>query len=277
MKTNTDILQMSSFKDIELALDCFGNFGFQSVDSYLHRHGDYYEIILGISGIYEHTYNGHTTNLSRGTLLLMTPYSVHHLYTEPMQATHFVVCIEQNYFLKFAKQHFPDFSVDALSELSTVYLNEKETDYLEFLCHQLCAPQPSKYTAETICYLTLLNIFTQMSKQRNESIYYVDRILSILNNPVSLNISAKHLCEQFPESTPTILKNFKKQTGCTIVQYKNKKKMEMATEMLRNSSTPITDIAYELHYESLSYFLRAFKQEYGITPTEYRQKYSSKQ
>ena len=101
MKTHQNILQMSSFKNIELTLDCFGNFGFQSVDSYLHRHGDYYEIILGISGIYEHTYNGHTTNLSRGTLLLMTPYSVHHLYTEPMQATHFVVCIEQNYFLKF--------------------------------------------------------------------------------------------------------------------------------------------------------------------------------
>ena len=273
MKNKQSIFQMSSFKEMELTLDSFGNFGFQSVDSYMHRHGDYYEIILGISGVYEHTYNGNTTNLNRGTLLLLTPYSVHQLYTEPMQATHFVVCIEQNFFKEFAKQHCSNFSVDSLPELSTVYLNEKETDYFEFLCHQLCATQPSRYTAEIITYLTLMSVFTQMSKQRNESIYYVDRILSILNNPVSLNMSAKHLCEQFPESTPTILKNFKKQTGCTIVQYKNKKKMEMATEMLRNSSTPITDIAYELHYESLSYFLRAFKQEYGITPTEYRQKY----
>lgn len=276
MNKNQDVLQMSSFKEIELKLDKFGNFGFQSVDSYLHRHGDYFEIILGISGSYEHTYNGTTSNLGRGTLLLLTPYSTHRLYTEPMQATHFVVCIEQNYFREFAKQHCSNFSIEALPELSTVYLNEKETDYLELLCHQLCSPQPSRYTAEMITYLTLMNVFTQISKQRTESIYYVDRILSILNNPVSLNISAKHLCEQFPESTPTILKNFKKQTGYTIVQYKNKKKMEMATEMLRNSTTPITDIAYELHYESLSYFLRAFKQEYGITPTEYRQKYALK-
>ena len=276
MNSNAEILQMSNFKEIELKLGEFGNFGFQSVDSYLHRHGDYYEIILGISGVYEHTYNGDKTNLSRGTLLLLTPYSVHQLYTEPMQATHFVVCIEQNYFKEFVDQHFPKFSSNALPELSTVYLNEKETEYLEFLCHQLCTPRPSEHTSEKITYLTLMNVFTQMSKQRNESVYYVDRILSILSNPVNLNISAKHLCEQFSESTPTILKNFKKQTGYTIVQYKNKKKMEMATEMLRNSSTPITDIAYDLHYESLSYFLRAFKQEYGITPTEYRQKYLSK-
>lgn len=57
MNKTQDVLQMSSFKDMELTLDKFGNFGFQSVDSYLHRHGDYYEIILGISGVYEHTYN----------------------------------------------------------------------------------------------------------------------------------------------------------------------------------------------------------------------------
>ena len=100
MNKTQDVFQMSSFRDMELTLDNFGNFGFQSVDSYLHRHGDYYEIILGISGVYEHTYNGTTTNLSRGTLLLLTPYSTHHLFTEPMRATHFVVCIEQNYFLK---------------------------------------------------------------------------------------------------------------------------------------------------------------------------------
>ena len=276
IKEETRLLQMAEFKKMDLTLDYYGNFGFQSVDSYMHRHADYYEIILGISGSYDHTYNGKTTALNRGDLLLLTPYSTHQLYTEPMQATHFVICIEQNYFLSFAKQHFPDFAVDLLPELSSIHLNTKEIDYLELLCHELTKAQPSKYMAETITYITLMNIFTKANTRQNRRAYYVDRLLSLLSNPNNLAISVQALCAQFPESTPTILKNFKKQTGYTIVQYKNMKKMELATEMLRNSSTPITDIAFELHYESLSYFLRMFKHEYGITPTEYRKKYSLK-
>lgn len=274
--SKTDIVQLCSFKEMDYHLDRYGSFGFQSVDSYMHRHSDYYEIILGINGVFQHTYNGTTVPLNRGTLLLLTPYSAHQLYTEPMQATHFVLCIEQSYFHEFTTQHFPDFSVNFLPELSVVYLDTKETDYFEALCHRLCTPQPSKSAAETITFLTLMNIFSPKNQGQNERAYYVDRILSILSNPVNLNISSKLLCSQFPESTPTILKNFKRQTGCTIVEYKNKKKTKLAADMLRNSSVKITDIAYELQYNSFSYFLQVFKQEYGMTPTEYRKKYASR-
>lgn len=275
MNTERNIIQMVNFKKMDLILEHYGNFGFQSVDSYIHRHADYYEIILGISGSFEHTYNGKTTALNRGDLLLLTPYSTHQLYTEPLQATHFVICIEQNYFSAFVAQHFPDFSADALPELSTFHLGQKETDYLELLCQELTKASPSRYSAETFTFITLMSIFTKTNTKHSYNAYYVNRLISLLNNPNNFSISIQSLCAQFPESVPTILKNFKKQTGCTIVQYKNKKKMELAAKMLRDTPMTVTDIAYDLHYESLSYFLRAFKQEYRITPTEYRRKYTS--
>ena len=67
-----------------------------------------------------------------------------------------------------------------------------------------------------------------------------------------------------------MIKLFKEQTGYTIIQYKNKKKLELATNMLINSDKKIIDITYELHFESLSYFVRSFRKEFGINPTEYR-------
>ena len=107
------------------------------------------------------------------------------------------------------------------------------------------------------------------SKQNNDA-YYVNEIISILNNPANLNLSATELCNYFHESIPTILKNFKYQTGYTIIEYKNKKRLDLACDMLRDPDLKITDIAFHLNYDSLSYFLRAFKKRFGMTPTEYR-------
>ena len=46
--------------------------------------------------------------------------------------------------------------------------------------------------------------------------------------------------------------------------------LDTACDMLRDPDLKITDIAFHLHYDSLSYFLRAFKKRFGMTPTEYR-------
>lgn len=271
---NKQIIQQRSFKNLSVTYGGYGNFSFHSVDSNLHRHSDFYEIILITAGTYEHTYGGRTEGVTRGTLMLLSPYSTHQLYTEPMQATHFVTCVDQEYFRQFAARCFPeDININVLPECFITLLEPKETDYIELLAHRLCATQPSLRAADTILYLTLMNIINEENKHTDSHPNYVDQLISILNNPVNLNTSAHDLCEDIPESVSTILRNFKKHTGYTIVAYKNRKRMELATEMLINSDLKITDIAFNLQYDSLSYFLRAFKKEYGITPSEYREKH----
>ena len=52
--------------------------------------------------------------------------------------------------------------------------------------------------------------------------------------------------------------------------------MDLAASMLKDTNKKVIDIAYELHYDSLNYFLRAFKKEFGVTPTEYRKIYRLK-
>lgn len=274
---NSTVVQQKNFKNMKLTCGGYGMFGFHSVDSNLHRHSDFYEIILITSGTYSHTYSKHTEDLKAGTLLLLSPYSTHRLYTEPMQATHFVTCIEQNYFREFATRCFPkEFHIEAIPECFIAHLDQKETDYIQMLAYRLCSTIPSASAADAILYLTLMNICNARNNDHKSHPDYVDELISVLNNPVYLNVSTKELCKDFVESASTILRNFKKHTGCTIIEYKNKKRLALSAEMLINSDSKVTDIALDLQYDSLSYFLRVFKKEYGITPTEYREKYRRK-
>jgi AraC-like DNA-binding protein len=47
-------------------------------------------------------------------------------------------------------------------------------------------------------------------------------------------------------------------------------KIKKATDSLRNKELRISDIAYDLGYDSLTTFNRAFKEETGKSPSEYR-------
>lgn len=251
----------------------YGGFGFSSFETPLHKHPDFYEITYITSGVYTHIYEGSTNIVSSGTLLFLGPHSTHRLYTEPMQATFFAICIHKDYFQHFLKQHFPEFAANVMPKFTQMHLDTTDFAYLEHLGHQLGVPHPSFHVADTILYVVLMNLFYKKSQPQNSKAHYVQYILSILNNPIYLNLSVKDLYHTVDIPAPVLIKSFKEQTGYTIIEYKNKKKMELAADMLQNSTKKVIDIAFELHFESLSYFLRRFKKEFGITPTEYRKMY----
>ena len=261
-----------SFRDTyaNTSVESYAGFGFASFSTPLHRHNDYYEITFVVSGVFTHVYNEHAHQLVSGDLILMSPHSVHQLCTEPMQATFYAICIQEDYFQTFLQQYFPNFSESPLPKCTMLHLDDAELTYLKHLGHQLSAPKPLAHIADRLTYLVLGNLFYKKDSPHTNKSNYVRRIIDILNEPSSLNISVKNLYSAVDISTSTLLKLFREQTGYTIVEYKNKKKLELAANMIKSSNKKIVDIAYEFHYDSLSYFVRSFKKEFGVTPTEYR-------
>ncbi len=63
---------------------------------------------------------------------------------------------------------------------------------------------------------------------------------------------------------------FKQYTGQTPIEYLNQYRLIMSADMLKSSDYSIMDIAFECGYNNVSYFNRAFKSKYGMTPKEYR-------
>ena len=64
-------------------------------------------------------------------------------------------------------------------------------------------------------------------------------------------------------------------TGQTPNQFLRTIRLKRAAELLRNNSDHIAQVAYSVGFGSESYFIRCFKEQYGMTPGQYSERKSS--
>ncbi len=102
----------------------------------------------------------------------------------------------------------------------------------------------------------------------NETVDYIEEYLS---DRLSLSILSKH----FGVSDFHFNRMFKTVSGVTLKQYILGRKLTRASELLSMKERPIIDIAYDLGFEYPEVFSRAFKKQFGISPSVY-QKNSSR-
>ena len=65
-------------------------------------------------------------------------------------------------------------------------------------------------------------------------------------------------------------KIFKEYTGFAPAQYIQEVRINMAKELLTNTSKSLKEIAFELGYENKEYFFTSFKKVSNMTPVGYR-------
>lgn len=65
-------------------------------------------------------------------------------------------------------------------------------------------------------------------------------------------------------------KEIKKVSGSTFSELLQKKKLNQAAYLLKNTGMKIIDISFAVGYENVSYFHKLFTQTYGMTPRTYR-------
>lgn len=63
---------------------------------------------------------------------------------------------------------------------------------------------------------------------------------------------------------------FKKYNNMSYIQYINSKRIKAAERLMADSSLPITEVAMQCGFSSLTTFNRAFRKAKGCTPTEFR-------
>ena len=95
-----------------------------------------------------------------------------------------------------------------------------------------------------------------------------DYILSHIGEAITTGILSKEL----GMNRTYLCKLFAEETGLTFNQYVTQVKMEEAKRLMDITKKSIAEISEYLGYSSQSYFQKVFKNRYGITPGEYRQK-----
>ena len=66
---------------------------------------------------------------------------------------------------------------------------------------------------------------------------------------------------------------FKKYTGLSPIAYRNRLRLRYAKGMLEKTDMPIAEIAENVGFAGQQYFCEAFKEGFGLSPSEYRKKY----
>jgi DNA-binding response OmpR family regulator len=105
--------------------------------------------------------------------------------------------------------------------------------------------------------------------------------LSGLLEVVSKNLedpsfSVLELSRQMGVSRTQLFRKLKALTGQQPNEFIRSVRMKKASELLKKGSSNVSEIAYDLGFNSLSYFSRCFKEVYHITPTEYMKKPSQR-
>ncbi len=87
-----------------------------------------------------------------------------------------------------------------------------------------------------------------------------------------MDISRKKLLDTFHYHKDFFYELFREQADMTYVQYLQKVRMEKARALLSGSSKSIQEICRESGYRNITWFYKVFRQEYGLTPRQYRAK-----
>ena len=94
---------------------------------------------------------------------------------------------------------------------------------------------------------------------------------------VDKNLKEQHSVQFYADSlciTPNYLNEIVNATlQINAKQYIRNKVMDEAKKLLIYTNMPISEIAFELHFSTVSYFIRSFRQYTGETPLLYRQKH----
>jgi AraC family transcriptional regulator len=98
----------------------------------------------------------------------------------------------------------------------------------------------------------------------------LDDVKKYIHDHMQEPLSREVLAEVAGFSIPHFHRIFTAQVGENISNYVRRMRLERAGRKLRHGAVDITEVALAAGYETHSAFGRAFKQQYGLSPSEFR-------
>jgi len=87
----------------------------------------------------------------------------------------------------------------------------------------------------------------------------------------NIDLDVTKISEAMAMSRASVYNKMKQITGIGISEYINKYRIEVACQLLKQTEKSVTDIAFEVGFNSSKYFSTVFKQATKITPRDYRE------
>ena len=145
-----------------------------------------------------------------------------------------------------------------------IYLNL----FLNFISHYEKGKLGYKIKCQALFWEIFHNILTDVLKSEdNKEDTSVNKGILYIENNYMKKIDINELAKMCYTSPSTFRRKFKKATGMSPIEYKNKLKIIKASELLKTGEYSVKEAAKEVNIEDIYYFSKMFKKHMNTTPS----------
>jgi YesN/AraC family two-component response regulator len=108
--------------------------------------------------------------------------------------------------------------------------------------------------------------------RRSES---VERVKAFVEANLGQDLSLQIVSERVSLHPRYLSQLFKEETGVNFVDYINRRRLEAAAQLIKTSDLNVEQIAGSVGFNTPAYFIKKFKEAYGVTPKTYKINYAT--
>jgi AraC-like DNA-binding protein len=133
------------------------------------------------------------------------------------------------------------------------------------------SPLEQKAALIRLIDMLIANNYPMAFEEESASSYSIAaQLKDYLDAGQGISSTLDSLAHQFNYSKYYLERLFKKCYGLSIISYRNERRLQISKNMLTEAS--VSSVAESLGFSSIYVFSRAFKNRFGISPTEYKEK-----
>lgn len=263
--------------------ECFCHFVDTEIEpKVLHDH-QYYELFIVVKGNVIHHINGTKHRLAEGTLVFIRPSDIHTYEDLPEEhATIINIAFSENsirmlfeYFTgDFPSKHLLSQDFPPMRLLPAADKGWVIKHFERCYTFNWQEPRQLKIYTRTLLAEVFQRYFYEMSDEELQIPAWLLELCQQMNKPENFKQGTERMIELSGKSREHIGRSMKKYMNVSMTDYINELRINYAANMLISSSLPILDICYDLGYQNVGWFYTQFKKKYGISPKQFREKYS---
>lgn len=244
----------------------------------VHAHYNEFEIYHFLEGDLYFAFEGKRFEVMAGTMIIISPGTLH----RPIIKT---TCRYYRKRVLFNKEIFAGLNTSAIGlsallrerKIIAIRKEDVSTLQLDTLFNQIEHSLSEGNSYEDFCALislfSLLIKAEKSSRQNGNDFVFqnngkADEIVEYIEEHLSESLNYKTISEKFYISEKNLYKLFKKETGFTLSNYINERRIIKAQSIL-NAGGTANEAAIASGFKDYSVFYRSFLRKVGISPAEY--------
>ncbi len=260
----------------------------KSFVSHVESH-DFWELVYADRGDIVCTVDGVSTLLKEGEVIFHKPGVTHALQADGRRAPNvFIVSFEcKNEAMRFFENRRMALDKSLLRFIFAIIEESKRTFDLPYsdpsLKKMKLLPTPAlggQQLLKNYLELLLINLMRkETEKESSEAVFLPserfnemisDRVIEYMKEHITEKLSVSDVCAILHYNKSYVFRQFKRTTGCTLMAYFTRLKIEHAKRLLRESDMSVGAISEALSFDDPNYFSKTFKRLTGYTPSTYR-------